>query len=103
MTALEAARSAIDYSTEPAVTFFDDPAVDRALDITLAVAQEVAVVMERLDTLERLLVESGALRAGAVSAYVPDAAVARERLSMQEAFTARLLRVVRQELVDLRR
>lgn len=102
MDDLNAARSAIEYSTQPRIAFFDDPAVDRVLGITMAVAQEVGAMLERLDTMERLLVQSGALQAGALQAYVPDAAVARQRLTMQEAFAARLLRVVEQELVALR-
>ena len=102
MDDLNAARAAIEYSTQPRVSFFDDPGVDRVLGITMAVAQEVGAVLERLDTLERLLVQSGALQAGAVQAYVPDPAVSRQRLSMQEAFITRVLRVVEQELVALR-
>ena len=102
MDDLNAVRAAIEYSTQPRVSFFDDPGVDRVLGITMAVAQEVGTVLERLDTLERLLVQSGALQAGAVQAYVPDPAVSRQRLSMQEAFVTRLLRVVEQELVALR-
>ncbi|MCU0759001.1 MAG: hypothetical protein MUF07_07360 [Steroidobacteraceae bacterium] len=102
MDDLNAVRAAIEYSTEPRVTFFDDPAVDRVLGITMAVAQEVGTVLERLDTMERLLVQSGALQAGALQAYVPDAPVARQRLAIQEAFVTRLLRVVEQELVALR-
>ena len=99
MDDLKAVRAAIEYSTQPRVSFFDDPGVD---GITMAVAQEVGAVLERLDTMERLLVQAGALQAGAVQAYVPDPAVSRARLSMQEAFVTRLLRVVEQELVALR-
>jgi hypothetical protein len=102
MDDLQAVRAAIEYSTQPRVSFFDDPGVDRVLAITMAVAQEVGCVLERLDTLERLLVQAGTLQAGAVQAYVPDAAVARQRLSMQEAFVTRVLRVVEQEIVALR-
>lgn len=102
MDELKAARAAIEYSAEPRIAFFDDPAVDRVLGITMAVAQEVGCVLERLDTMERLLVQSGALQAGALQAYVPDAAVAKQRLGMQEAFVTRLLRVVEQELVAVR-
>ena len=80
MDELNAVRAAIEYSTEPRVAFFDDPAVHRVLGITMAVAQEVGMVLERLDTLERLLVQSGALQAGALQAYVPDPAVAKQRL-----------------------
>jgi hypothetical protein len=102
MDELKAVRAAIEYSTQPRVSFFDDPGLDRVLGITMAVAQEVGTVLERLDTMERLLVQSGALQPGAVQAFVPDPAVARQRLSMQEAFVTRLLRVVEQELVALR-
>jgi hypothetical protein len=99
---LKAVQAAIDYSTQPRVNFFDDPGVERVLGITMAVAQEVGQVLERLDTLERLLVAGGALQPGAVQAYVPAPEVAAQRLSMQEAFIARLLRVVEQEIVALR-
>jgi hypothetical protein len=102
MDELQAVRAAIEYSTQPRVSFFDDPGLDRVLGITMAVAQEVGAVLERLDTMERLLVQSGALQAGAVQAFVPDPAVARQRLALQEAFVTRLLRVVEQELVALR-
>ena len=90
MDDVKAVRAAIEYSTEPRIAFFDDPSVDKVLGITMAVAQEVGQVLERLDTLERLLVRSGALREGAVQAFVPDGAVAQQRLAMQEAFARAL-------------
>jgi hypothetical protein len=102
MDNIKAVRAAIEYSSQPRVSFFNDPSVDRALGITMGVAQEVGVVLERLDTLERLLVAGGALAQGAVQAYVPSPAIAAERLAIQEAFIARVLRVVEQELVELR-
>lgn len=102
MNRVEAVRAAIEYSAEPRIAFFDDPDVDRVLGITMAVAQEVAAVSEKLDSLERLLVEAGVLKAGALAAYTASAEVARERLDIQEAFVARLLRVVEQEIVALR-
>lgn len=102
MNRVEAVRAAIEYSTEPRITFFDDPDVDRLLGMTMAIAQEVAAVGERLDSLERLLVDAGVLKAGALAAYVAPPEVARERLDVQEAFVARLLRVVEQEIVALR-
>jgi hypothetical protein len=102
MDNLTAARAAIEYSTQPRVAFFEDPAVDRVLGITLAVAQEVGQVLERLDTMERLLIEKGTLAPGELQAYVASPGVAAERLTMQQAFCARLLRVVEQEIVALR-
>lgn len=102
MDALQTARAAGDYSAQPRVAFFPDPNVDRSMAITMAVAQEVGVVLERLDTMERLLVEAGVLQPGAVQAWRPTPEVARERLTMQQAFVARVLRVVEQELAELR-
>ena len=39
--------------------FFADPAVERVLNITMAVAGELAVVKERMDSLERILEQKG--------------------------------------------
>ena len=39
--------------------FFDDPAVDKLLAMTMALAGELAVTRERLDTVERILAEKG--------------------------------------------
>jgi hypothetical protein len=41
--------------------FLDDPAVERVLNISMAVAAEVAVLHERMDTIERLLEAKGVL------------------------------------------
>jgi len=95
-------KAAVDYSTQPRIALLADPDVDRVLAITMAVAQEVGAMGERLDTLERLLVDAGVLASGAVQGFVPSPQVAAERLSVQEAFVGRLLRVVEQEIVTLR-
>ena len=34
--------------------YFEDPAIDKVLSITLALAGEVAVLRDRVDTIERL-------------------------------------------------
>lgn len=81
--------------------FFDDPAVERVLAITMAVAQELAVTRERLDTIERLLEKSGALKRADIDAYVPDPAAATERAEWSRAYIARVLRIVQQEMEAL--
>ncbi len=78
--------------------FFDDPAVERVLAITMAVAQEVAVVRERLDTVERLLEKKGSLTRADIDAYTPDPASATERAEWQRMYIARVLRIVQQEI-----
>jgi len=59
--------------------FFADPDVDRLLAIVWAMAGELAVTRERLDTVERLLESSQALSREAIETYRPDPAAARER------------------------
>jgi hypothetical protein len=78
--------------------FFDDPAVERVLAITMAVAQEVAVVRERLDTIERLLEKNGSLTRADIETYSPDPASATERAEWQRMYIARVLRIVQQEI-----
>ena len=81
--------------------FFDDPAVERVLAITMAVTQELAVTRERLDSIERLLEKSGTLKRADIDAYVPDPAAATERAEWSRAYIARVLRIVQQEMEAL--
>lgn len=77
--------------------YFDDPAVDRVLSIAMAVAGEVAVLRERLDTVERLLEAKGTLTRADIEAYQPDRQAGRERGLLHKAFIARVLRGVQQD------
>lgn len=81
--------------------FFDDPAVDRVLAIAMAVAEEVAVTGERLDTLERVLEDKNILARDELAGYRPGPEVVAERLSTHKAFVERLLRIIDQELKAL--
>lgn len=78
--------------------FLDDPAVERVLSITMAVATELAVARERIDTLERLLMQRGVLEADAVEAFVPDAAAQEARSAWGREYIARLLRIIDQDV-----
>jgi hypothetical protein len=81
--------------------FFEDPAVERVLNITMAVAMEHAVTRERLDTIERLLEAKGILSKSEIDAYEPDKTAALERQRWQAEYIARILRIVQQELEAL--
>ncbi|MEM6585105.1 MAG: hypothetical protein AAF692_05070 [Pseudomonadota bacterium] len=67
-------------------TFFDDPLKEHLLRGLITVSMELSVTRERVATLEALLVETGAIKAGQADAYQPpieDAAArgeAREKL-----------------------
>ncbi len=83
--------------------FFDDRDVDRLLAIVWAMAGELAVTRERLDTVERLLAQKHTLSQAEIEAFRPDAAAAAERGQWQLEYIARLLRVLQQEQDAMRR
>jgi len=78
--------------------FFDDRAVERVLNITMAVAGELAVTYERLDTLERLLLTKGVLVQEEIERFEPTPEQAHIRQRWHADYVARILRMVQQEL-----
>jgi hypothetical protein len=78
--------------------FFEDPAVDRLLSLTMAVVGEVAVLRERLDTVERLLEAKGTISRADIEAYVPDRTAGDERGTLTKAYIARVMRGFQQEV-----
>jgi hypothetical protein len=82
--------------------YFDDPAMERMLSILMAVAGELSVLRERLDTVERLLEEKGAIRRADIEAFAPDREASFERGAATREYVARILRGVHQDLEALR-
>lgn len=78
--------------------YFDDPATDRLLSITMALAAELSVARERLDTLERLLDAKGIVARDEVESYRPDRAAGYERGVATREYVARILRGVQQDM-----
>lgn len=78
-------------------TFFADPQVDKVLAITMALAGEVSVLRERLDTMERLLEAKGQISRRDLETYRPDEHAAEEREHWRAEYLDRILRVVREE------
>ncbi len=78
--------------------FFDDSAVERVLNISMAIATEVAVVRERMDTIERLLEAKGALHQSEIEAFIPTDAQAEERQLWHARYAARIMRIIQQEV-----
>lgn len=81
--------------------FLEDKAVERVLNITMAVASEVAVLHERLDTIERLLGSKNILHVAEIEAFMPNSVQAEERQRWHASYIARILRIVQQELEAL--
>ena len=75
-----------------------DPAggapADRLLAMVMALAGEVSVLRERLDTIERLAAAKGVFSAGDIDAYEPDEAALAARDRWRAGFLDRVLRIV---------
>ncbi len=77
------------------------PHEERLLSMLMAVIGEVAVLRERLDTVERLLEAGGTLTRADIEAYAPDRAAGRERGLMTAEYVARVMRGVQQDMEAL--
>jgi hypothetical protein len=73
--------------------FFDDPALDQMMTFVIELSTEVAVMRERLDTVERLLERDGKVTRAAIEAYHVDAGTEAERVAWRDAFLKRVLRL----------
>lgn len=74
------------------------PEVERVLAITMAVAAELAVTRQRLDTLERLLAAKNVLARNEIENFTPSAEDHAERGLWNQEYVARILRIVQQEI-----
>ncbi len=73
--------------------FFDDPAIDQMMTFMLELTTEVAVLRERIDTMERLLDSNGSVTRADIEAFQPSPAVAAERDAWREAYLKRVFRM----------
>jgi hypothetical protein len=80
--------------------FLKDPDVERVLAVVMAVAQELAVTRERLDTVERLLEAKGITQTD-IEAFQPTPEQADDRGRWHQEYLARILRIYQQEIEAL--
>ncbi len=78
--------------------FFDTPGMDELVHMLVAMAEEVAVLSERLDNAQALLESKGVLSPAELDNYVPDAATRQQRLAQHQARIARLLSVLQPDV-----
>jgi hypothetical protein len=81
--------------------YFDDPAVDKVLSIALALAGEVAVLHDRLDTVERLLDSQRLLSRAEMESFETTPEIRAERDAWRDKFLEVVLRSIQQELEAL--
>jgi hypothetical protein len=72
---------------KPEQTFFQDPALDRAFAVVMALAQEVWVLKDRVAAMEAQLAASGALDAKKLA----EEPLSDERAAEREAFVRNLM------------
>jgi hypothetical protein len=72
---------------QPEQTFFQDPALDRAFAVVMALAQEVWVLKDRVAALEAQLAERGALDLNKLG----EEPAGDERAAEREAFVRNLM------------
>jgi hypothetical protein len=82
--------------------YLGEPQTDKLLGIVMAMAGEVSVIRERLDTLERLLQEKEIMSLAEIEAYQPNAQTTQEREQWRIDYLARLLRMVEAEVEALK-
>ena len=81
--------------------FLESSETERLMSILMAVAGELAVTRERLDTVERILESKGIMNAQDIESFEPSKEQAEERAVMQQEYIARILRIVQQEKESL--
>jgi hypothetical protein len=78
-----------------------DPEDERILSILMALAGEVSVMRERMDTIERLLDAKGMISREDIESYSPDLETGRERNLITREYIARIMRAVHQDMQAL--
>ena len=74
---------------------FDDPAIDPLHAAVVALATELSVAFDRIDTLERLLEQRAGVSRSEIDAYRPDEAATAARAARRADIADRLLRPFR--------
>jgi len=78
--------------------YLDERAVDNLASAVLALTQEVSVMRDRLDTVEKLIEKHGLFGQSEIETFQPDAATSAARSEQRRAYLARVFKYVQDEL-----
>jgi len=81
--------------------YLNNPQEDKMLGIIMALAGEVSVLRERLDTVERLLETKGILSTVDIENHQPDERISEQREQWRIEYIARILRILEEEIDGL--
>lgn len=77
--------------------FLENPDIERVMNINLALIQEVAVMHERMDTIERLLARGETVSKASIDGFTPTKEEADDRGLWMQEYLARLFRILQQD------
>jgi hypothetical protein len=80
--------------------FFDDRSIDQLHGMVMAMATEMAVLYERIDTMERVAAHKGVMLREELAGYAPDEAAQAEREAWRQRLLDRMFYLYREELDD---
>lgn len=80
--------------------FFENGEIDRLHGMMMAMATEMAVLYQRIDTMERVAAKKGVILREELEAFTPDQAIESEREIWRQKFLDRLFYLYREELDD---
>ena len=81
--------------------FYDTPGMDEAMSMIMVLANELSVVRDRLDTVEKVAAAKGVMLDAEIEAYQPDQQTLEARELRRQDFLARLFYVARKEAAEL--
>jgi len=81
--------------------YFSDPDVDRLLSMVMALAGELSVTRDRLDTLERVAAQKGLFSADDIESHELDQDALEARAQRHETLFREVTRVITSALEDL--
>ncbi len=82
-------------------SFFDQPGVDYLMSMTTALIQEVAVLRDRVDLVERVAASKGVVLNEEIEGFELDEAALMEREAWRNEYMARIFVVFEQEQAEL--
>jgi hypothetical protein len=81
--------------------FYDAPGLDHAMSMILVLANELNVMRDRLDTVERIAATKGIMLDAEIEAFQPDQTVLEAREARRQDFLGRLYYLARKEASEL--
>jgi hypothetical protein len=80
--------------------FFANPGLDEAMSMIMVLAEEVAVLRDRLDTVERVAADKGVFMAAEIEGYEFDQAALAARENWRQQFFERMFYLLRQQAAE---